>query len=157
RVAVKARARRRPARQGRTPEVPAADPFDEIDARELRRVLDEEVSRLPAKYRAAVVLCLLEGRPYAEAARLLECSKAAIALRLARARDVLRRRLTRRGVVLSVGLLLTLEVGRWAPAPVPKALAQAAVRAARSAAPAGTLVPAVDGPAAVAASAASWV
>ena len=41
------------------------------EGRELRRVLDEAIDRLPDKYRVPVVLCYLEGKTYTEAARML--------------------------------------------------------------------------------------
>jgi RNA polymerase sigma factor (sigma-70 family) len=71
-----------------------------------RAALDEEVSRLPDKYRAAVVLCYLEGKTNTEAARELGCPRGTVDSRLAWARERLRRRLLRRGVCLSVTALL---------------------------------------------------
>lgn len=70
---------------------PPADP-------DLTPVVQEEVGRLPAKYRDAVVLCYLEGRTHEEAARLLGWPVGTVKGRLARARDLLRSRLTRRGL-----------------------------------------------------------
>jgi RNA polymerase sigma factor (sigma-70 family) len=132
RIAVKAKARadRRHARERQMMDTPTAQPFDEILWRDLRRVLDDEVDRLPEQYRAPVVLCHLEGKSYAEAARQLGCSKGAIALRLARARDLLHERLSRRGVTLSVGPFVAQLTPDRVSVPVPPALAKATARAA---------------------------
>ena len=70
-----------------------------------KRLLDDELTRLPDKYRAAVVLCYLEGKSHAEAARLLACEIDAVRKRLSRAREFLKARLAQRGVVLSAGTL----------------------------------------------------
>jgi RNA polymerase sigma factor (sigma-70 family) len=67
---------------------------------ELHSVLDDEVSRLPEKYRAPVALCYLEGMTYEQASRHLRWPKGTVAIRLARARERLRANLIRRGVVL---------------------------------------------------------
>ena len=77
----------------------AVAPFPAADApwRELLPVLDDEVSRLPDKYRLPIVLCYFGGKTYAEAARTLGLAEGTIASRLARARSRLRLRLCRRG------------------------------------------------------------
>jgi RNA polymerase sigma factor (sigma-70 family) len=64
-------------------------------------VLYEEIGRLPDRYRAPFVLCYLQGRTNEEAARQLGCAPGTIFSRLARARQRLRSRLERRGVVFS--------------------------------------------------------
>jgi RNA polymerase sigma factor (sigma-70 family) len=99
RTALKARtaAARRRVHERRLPVAVAAPPED-LAWRELRPVLDEEVGRLPARYRTAFVLCYLEGKTNAEAARLLGCSRGSVATLLARARARLRRRLGGRGL-----------------------------------------------------------
>lgn len=71
-------------------------PLDERD--EIWAALDEEIARLPAKLRQPIVLCRLQGQTYAEAARQLGCSVTAVFERLERAAEMLRARLTRRGV-----------------------------------------------------------
>jgi RNA polymerase sigma factor (sigma-70 family) len=68
---------------------------------ELSAVVDEEIARLSAAHRAAVVLCDLEGQTQHEAARVLGWSEGALRGRLARARQKLRDRLLRRGVAPS--------------------------------------------------------
>jgi RNA polymerase sigma factor (sigma-70 family) len=54
---------------------------------DVRPILDEEIERLPEKYRLPVLLCYLEGQTNDEAARLLNCPRGTIATRLARARE----------------------------------------------------------------------
>src|SRR5262249_26989691 len=66
RVAVKARAQAaaRCRRERRATDMPRAQPLDDLTWQELRGVLDEEIGRLPEKYRAALVHCALEGQSY---------------------------------------------------------------------------------------------
>jgi RNA polymerase sigma factor (sigma-70 family) len=80
------------------------DPLDELTARELLTVIDEEVQRLPERYRLPVVLCYLEGRTQEDAARLLGWTPGSVKGRLERARSRLHTRLTRRGLTLSAAL-----------------------------------------------------
>ena len=86
-----------------------ADPGDEIAWRELRPVLDTEVNRLPAKYRAPIVLCYLEGKTYEEAAGQLGCPKGTIAIRLLRGK-VLLKPIGPGAVCLSAGLVAGLDL-----------------------------------------------
>jgi RNA polymerase sigma factor (sigma-70 family) len=79
---------------------PASGP---AEAQDWRDALDRELGRLPAKFRAAVVACELEGRPRREAARLLGVPEGTLSSRLAAARALLGRRLAARGVTLPAG------------------------------------------------------
>jgi RNA polymerase sigma factor (sigma-70 family) len=72
---------------------------------DVRPIIDEEVNRLPEKYRRPIVLCYFEGKTYEEVARLLGWPAGTASTRLARARALLRGRLTRRGLALSSGAL----------------------------------------------------
>ncbi len=105
---------------------PAADPLNGIVQRELRSVLDEELGRLPDRYRAPLVLCYLEGRTTQEAAHALGCPQGTVMTRLARGRERLRGRLSRRGVTLTTALLTTEAL----TAAVPSALLESTVRIA---------------------------
>ena len=65
---------------------------------DLRPVLDEEIERLPTRYRVPFILCYLEGYTNEKAAEIIGCPKGTVLSRLAWARERLRQRLTRRGL-----------------------------------------------------------
>ncbi len=121
--------RRHQARQRQVPDMPAAEPPPDPAWRDLRLVLDAEIARLPEKYRVPFVLCYLEGQTYDTIGRRLGCPLGTVSTRLTRARALLRERLTRRGVVLSVAVLTTL-LTEQATAAVPTALVVDTVAAA---------------------------
>ena len=80
-----------------------------------------------------VVLCYLEGQTQEEAARTLGWTKGTVSGRLARAKDLLRHRLTRRGLAPSAGLLAAALTSETASAAVPGSLLPPTVRAATAA------------------------
>lgn len=89
-------------------DVPGREP-DTAERNDLRAVIDQELSGLPDAYRAAVVICDLEGHSRSEAAGRLGWSEGTVASRLARGRALLADRLTRRGVAVpAAGLFAAL-------------------------------------------------
>ncbi len=89
---------------------------------ELLTVLDQEVNRLPDRYRTVLVLCDLEQRTRKEAAQQLGCKEGTVASRLDRARNLLRKRLVRQGITLSGVALVALLAAQAAEAAVPPPL-----------------------------------
>ena len=103
---------------------------EERDWQEIDPLLDRELNRLPAAYRAAVICCDLQGCSRADAARQLGWPEGTLKVRLMRARSLLAKRLTRQGVVLSAGTLAVLLSQKAASAAVPAALLSSTAKAA---------------------------
>src|SRR6516164_5799813 len=93
-------ASRRKGRERQVAEMPESAVAEQDLWHDLKPILDEELSRLPDKYRSVVVLCDLEGKTRKEAARQIGVPDGTIAGWLARARVMLAKRLTQRGVAL---------------------------------------------------------
>jgi polysaccharide export outer membrane protein len=133
RTALKARANaaRRCAVERQTePMLPSEPPDDELSDPELHAALDEELSRLPEKYRAPLVLCYLEGLTNEQAARRLGWRAGSMSYRLARGRELMRRRLDQRGFALAPLAFAALLATWKAASAVPGTLARSTVRAA---------------------------
>lgn len=115
--------RRRIAASAGSPSVASADDGG------IHAALHEELDRLPEKYRLPVVLCELEGLSQPQVATLLRCGEATVRRRLADARDLLKSRLTRRGITPAVATPLVERP--WPAMPnVPEAWIRAAVETA---------------------------
>jgi RNA polymerase sigma factor (sigma-70 family) len=131
RVALRARttaARRQGRERPGVEALAAAAPRDPADG-DLRAILDQEIDRLPGHHRRAFVLCVLQGKTYAAAARELGRPPGTVASWAARARERLRVRLVRRGVApMTAGTLLV--AGEAASASLPDPLVTGTVKAA---------------------------
>ena len=112
RVALQARATRRRDREESLKDYPDAgqeEPSVVAGRREFCALVDEELSRLPDKYRSPLLLCDAEGMSWTMAARELCWAAGTLQRRLERGREVLRGRLRNRGVVLpAAGLTAVL-------------------------------------------------
>jgi RNA polymerase sigma factor (sigma-70 family) len=127
-AAAKRRAKERRGGQMRKHEALPEEVWDEVQP-----LLDQELHRLPDKYRTAVILCDLEGKTRREAARQLGWPEGTLSCRLARARILLAKRLTRYGFGLSGGLLGMALSQNGVAASLPLPLVNATVQAAGSA------------------------
>lgn len=96
---------------------------EELVWRDLRPLLDEEVHRLPPRYRDVFVLCHLQGKTNEEAARELGCPLGTVLSRLSRAREHLRGQLTRRGITIGTATLTAILAHEAFSAPLPPLLA----------------------------------
>jgi len=121
------------AKERQVRDMPEREARVEADVwQELRPLLDQELSRLPDKYRVPVVLCDLEGRKRKEVACQLCIPEGTLSSRLATARTLLARRLARRGLALPAGALAAALSGRAALATVTPPLLSATLQAAAS-------------------------
>jgi RNA polymerase sigma factor (sigma-70 family) len=132
----RARMRRR-AKERQVEEMPHPSVEGDEHWHDLRPVLDQELSRLPDKYRVPVVLCDLEGKTRKDVARQLGIPEATLSNRLAAARRLLARRLTRRGVTLAAGAVAACLTPSVVSARVPPMLIRSTVKAATGVAAGG--------------------
>jgi RNA polymerase sigma factor (sigma-70 family) len=132
RTALKARtaAARRGRRERQVVDMPEPAVVQPQPGEDLRALVDQELNHLPEKYRLPVILCDLEGQSYQEAAGRLGCPEGTLAARLSRARALLEKRLMRRGVLASGGLLAAVLAPDGATAAVPVAVAASTIQAA---------------------------
>ena len=88
------------AGEKRLMELSRVEPEPTEDRNDVIAFLDEELNRLPDRYRAALVTCELQGKSRREAATQLGVPEGTLSTHLARGRKLLRERLVRRGVNL---------------------------------------------------------
>jgi RNA polymerase sigma factor (sigma-70 family) len=127
--AKRAAARRR-GHEARANPTPPRDPALCAAWQELQALLDDEIGSLSETLRAPFVLCCLENKSCAEAARQLDLAEATVWKRLSRARQRLRDRLTRRGVALTTVLAAAAVGANDARAAVPRSVVAPTVKAA---------------------------
>jgi RNA polymerase sigma factor (sigma-70 family) len=126
----KANAARRRLHERQTVTMPTTEPVTDAGRQELRSVLNEELQRLPEKYRAPLVLCYLEGKTNEIAARELGWPSGSMSKRLNRGRELLKERLAGRGVALSAMAATAALAEGAASAAVPTPLMKSTLHAA---------------------------
>jgi RNA polymerase sigma factor (sigma-70 family) len=125
------RARQR-ARERRAGARTLDEHFRQEDLDEVLQLLDHELHSLPEKYRVPVVLCELEGRSRKEVAGQLRLQEGTLSSRLAYAKKLLAKRLSRRGAALSAGAVALVLAQGAASASLPSSLLTATAKAAAS-------------------------
>ena len=105
-------------------------PADHMTAQELRTALEEAIGALSEKYRVPVLIHYLQGKTYDQTATQIGCSKTEISRRPDKAREILRRKLERRGIILTVGAVATSLAQMAEAAPLPLLLTMRTVKAA---------------------------
>jgi hypothetical protein len=130
-TALKARAllAKRRGREKQVKELPEPAVMEQGSQRDWQVLLDQELSRLPGKYRVAIVLCDLEGRTRKEASGQVGVPEGTLAARLARGRAMLAKRLTRHGLAFTAGSLVTV-LTQDAAACVPVSAVSSTIKAA---------------------------
>jgi RNA polymerase sigma factor (sigma-70 family) len=131
-TALKARASaaKRRTRERQVPQMPERAATEPQLWNDLQPLLDQELSRLPDIYRVAIVLCDLEGKTRADAARQLGVPAGTLAARLARGRGMLAKRLARHGLTVSGGALGAMLAQTAEAACVPSSVLSITIKAA---------------------------
>jgi RNA polymerase sigma factor (sigma-70 family) len=131
-TALKARATtgKRQAREKQVTAMPEPAQRQQELRTDLHSLLDQELSRLPEKYRAVIVVCDLEGKTRKEAAWHLRLPEGTVATRLATARTMLAKRLARSGVTVSGAALAAVLAQNAASAGMPASVAVSTIKAA---------------------------
>lgn len=135
-------AQRRARREVRTATPEAVQPVDQLTGRELLAMLDEELDKLPLRYREPLVLCYLEGLTRDEAAARLGVPSVTLKSQLERGRKRLAVALTGRGCALGTGLL---ALAATSPAGASPARLVQSVLTAASGSPSAAVVALVNG------------
>jgi RNA polymerase sigma factor (sigma-70 family) len=129
-VKMRALAAKRGVRERQVAVIPEPASAEQYVWNDLEPILDEELARLPEKYRVLIVLCQLEGKTLKEVARQLAIPQGTVASRLATARAMLAKRLSRRGVVLSGALLGAVVSSHASSACLPRAVVASTIKIA---------------------------
>jgi RNA polymerase sigma factor (sigma-70 family) len=132
RLALRAKQQRtcRRTHEQRAADMRNATPNPDSAWQNVQAALDQALNELPEKYRAALVLCYLEGKSHAEAAAQLGCPLTTLRTQIARGRKLLRERLVKHGLTLSATGVASLLLASTAPAAMPIALTKTTLAAA---------------------------
>ncbi|WP_406695077.1 RNA polymerase sigma factor [Singulisphaera sp. Ch08] len=131
RVAIRARANRglRARRENAVPVLDPQAPLRDLDGHDISPLLHDELARLPERLRAPLVLCYFQGLTHEMAAEQLRWPVGTVRSRMARARRLLRDRLTRKGIGLSAGFLIGTSRQATA-ATIPRVLTEETIQTA---------------------------
>jgi RNA polymerase sigma factor (sigma-70 family) len=126
----RASAARRRARERQVTEMTEPASPEQSLWRDLQPVLDQELSRLPARYRSAIVLCDLEGKTRKDAARQFGVPEGTLSGWLTRGRAMLAKRLARHGLAVTGGALAAVLSPGALSAHVPVSTVSTTIQAA---------------------------